>query len=146
MVHAGGASGRCVGCGVREGIWWVAGTDRRVGCGVMRAARRSAPLLSAPAAPSPASACGGSMALTTGPALHEQSATSREGSASAGGGGAVGTVMKRVQAPFVTVLSQFCHSGDGWRLDGRRARTDGVGGGERKPIADPPAHGLARLR
>ena len=27
---------------------------------------------------------------------------------------------------------------DGWRLDGRRARTDGVGGGERKPIADPP--------
>ena len=27
---------------------------------------------------------------------------------------------------------------DGWRLDGRRARTDGVGGGERKPIADQP--------
>ena len=27
---------------------------------------------------------------------------------------------------------------DGWRLDGRRARTDEVGGGERKPIADPP--------
>jgi len=112
--------------------------DRRVGCGVWRYAL----------GPAPASACGGSMALTTG---WREAGSRGERVGREGGKTGCGCVWGRevvwmghvgclARSPPMRVCSPRVLQGerDGWRLDGRRARTDEVGGGERKPIADPP--------